>query len=277
MSASSWTRPLVAIVGRPNVGKSTLVNRLIGEERVITGPEPGVTRDAISVQWSWQGRDIRLIDTAGMRRRARITEKLEQLSVGDALRAIRFAEVVLLVLDAEEMIERQDLTIAEHVVREGRALIIAVNKWDLIKSRRKALADLKQRLDSSLSQLPGVMVVTISALTGAGMARLLPAVIKAHDTWNRRLPTGRLNRWFAGVVEHHPPPVAKGRRIRLRYITQVNTRPPSFVIFSSRPEKLPDSYRRYLVNDMRKTFRLDGVPVRLMLRRGENPYADNKS
>ncbi len=267
----------LAIVGRPNVGKSTLVNRLIGEERVITGPEPGVTRDAISVQWSWQGRKIRLVDTAGMRRRSRIQEKLEKLSVGDSLRAIRFAEVVVLVLDAGEKLERQDLSIAEHVVKEGRALIIVLNKWDLITGRGKVLEAVADRLGTSLSQLPGVVVVTVSALTGDGVAGLLPAVIKAFDTWNRRLPTAQLNRWFSGVIEHHSPPVVKGRHLQLRYITQVNIRPPSFVIFASRPEALPDAYHRYLINDLRKTFKLEGVPIRLMLRRGKNPYAENKS
>jgi GTP-binding protein len=267
-------RPLhLAIVGRPNVGKSTLLNRLVGEERVITGPEPGVTRDAISVAWSWQGREIRLIDTAGMRRRARLQEKLEKLSVSDTLRAIRFAHVVVLVLDAEAMPERQDLTIADHVVAEGRALVIAVNKWDLIEDRPAALKKLRERLKDSLPQVRGIPVVTLSALTGAGTGGLLPAVFRAFGTWNRRLATGQLNRWLAGVLEHHPPPIAKGRRIQLRYITQVKARPPSFVVFASRPDALPDSYIRYLVNGLRAAFGLDGVPIRLNARRGKNPYA----
>ncbi len=263
----------LAIVGRPNVGKSTLVNRLVGEERVITGPEPGVTRDAISVRWTWRGHDIDLIDTAGMRRRARVRKKLERLSVGDALRAIRFAHVVVLVLDAEAMPERQDLTIADHVAEEGRALVIAVNKWDLIKRRREALARLGERLDVSLPQLRGIPVVPLSALTGAGVKKLLPAVVGAHEIWNRRLDTGPLNRWLEAVLEKHPPPMAKGRRVRLRYITQVKARPPSFVVFTSIPEALPDSYHRYLVNGLRENFGLAGVPIRLMLRRGRNPYA----
>ena len=267
-------RPLhLAIVGRPNVGKSTLLNRLVGEERVITGPEPGVTRDAIAVTWSWQGKDIRLIDTAGMRRRARVQEKLEKLSVSDALRAIRFAHVVVLVLDAEAMPERQDLTIADHVVEEGRALVIAVNKWDLIARRGPALRKLHERLADSLPQVRGMPVVTLSALTGDGVGGLLPAVFKAYETWNRRFATGHLNRWLSDVLEHHPPPIAKGRRIRLRYITQVKSRPPSFVLFASRPEALPESYIRYLVNGLRTAFELDGVPIRLNVRRGKNPYA----
>jgi GTP-binding protein len=263
----------LAIVGRPNVGKSTLVNQLVGAERVITGPEPGVTRDAISVRWTWRHRDINLFDTAGMRRRARVHEKLEQLSVGDALRAIRFAHVVVLVLDAEVMLERQDLTIADHVAEEGRALVIAANKWDLIKNRREAMVRLGERLEISLPQLRGIPVVPLSALTGAGMQKLIPAVVKAYDTWNRRLDTGPLNRWLEGALEKHPPPMAKGRRVRLRYITQVKARPPSFVVFASVPEALPDSYHRYLVNGLREDFGLAGVPIRLTLRRGRNPYA----
>jgi GTP-binding protein len=271
--AAEMRRPLhLAIVGRPNVGKSTLLNRLVGEERVLTGPEPGVTRDAIAVTWSWQGHDIRLIDTAGMRRRARVQEKLEKLSVSDALRAIRFAHVVVLVLDAEAMPERQDLTIADHVVEEGRALVIAVNKWDLIAGRGAALRQLYERLADSLPQVRGMPVVTLSALTGAGVDGLLPAVFKAYETWNRRFATGQLNRWLSDVLERHPPPIAKGRRIRLRYITQVKSRPPSFVLFASRPEALPASYIRYLVNGLRTTFELDGVPIRLNVRRGKNPY-----
>ncbi len=270
-------RPLhLAIIGRPNVGKSTLLNRLVGEERVITGPEPGVTRDSIAVSWNWKGHEIRLIDTAGMRRRARVQEKLEKLSVSDTLRAIRFAHVAVLVLDAEAMPERQDLTIADHVIEEGRALVIAVNKWDLVEDRAAALKTLRERLEDSLPQVRGVPVVTLSALTGAGMDRLLPAVFKAHEIWNQRFSTAQLNRWLEGVLDHHPPPVAKGRRVRLRYITQVKAWPPSFVIFASLPDALPDSYMRYLVNGLRKNFGLDGVPIRLATRRGKNPYAPNE-
>jgi GTP-binding protein len=262
----------LAIVGRPNVGKSTLVNRLIGEERVITGPNPGVTRDSISVEWSWQGRRIRLIDTAGLRRRARVREKLEQLSVADTRRTIRFAHVVVLMLDAEAPPERQDLAIADHVIEEGRAPVIVLNKWDLVADRAGAMTRLKDRLQTSLPQVRGVPVVPLSALTGDGVDKLLPAAFAAFETWNKRIPTAGLNRWLDGVLEHHPPPVARGRRLRLRYITQVKARPPSFVLFASRPDALPESYQRYLVNGLRETFGLHGVPIRLHTRRGKNPY-----
>jgi GTP-binding protein len=267
------TGPLqLAIVGRPNVGKSTLLNRLIGDERVITGPEPGVTRDAISVGWNWRGKPIKLIDTAGLRRRARIQEKIEKLSAADSLRSIRFAQVVVLVLDATTMAERQDLSIADHVIREGRALVIAANKWDQVDDRQAAMEELRDRLRRSLPQVRGIPVVTLSALTGEGIDRLMPAVSKAFEIWNIRLPTGPLNRWLEEVLERHPPPLSRGRRLRLRYVTQVKTRPPTFVIFSTRPHDLPDSYSKYLVNSLRETFGLDGVPVRLNLRRGKNPY-----
>jgi GTP-binding protein len=264
----------LAIVGRPNVGKSTLLNRLVGEERVVTGPEPGVTRDAISVEWSWQGRGVWLVDTAGMRRRARVRESLERMSVADSLRAIRFAQVAVLVLDASVGLERQDLTIAAHVIEEGRALVVAVNKWDAVPDRQEAMQGIRERLEESLPQIRGVRVVTLSALTGVGVDRLLPAVFEAFDTWNRRVPTAALNRWLADMTERHPPPMVSGRRLRLRYMTQVKARPPSFVIFGSRPDALPESYSRYLINGLRDTFDLDGVPIRLGLRRGENPYAD---
>ncbi len=262
----------LAIVGRPNVGKSTLVNRLIGEERVITGPEPGVTRDAISVEWSWRDHRISLIDTAGLRRNARVHEKLEQLSAADTRRAIRFAHVVVLMLDAEAPPERQDLAIADHVIEEGRAPVIVLNKWDLVADRAGALQRLRDRLQTSLPQVRGVPVVTLSGLTGQGVDKLLPAVFKAFEIWNTRLATAGLNRWLDDVLEHHPPPVARGRRLRLRYITQVKARPPNFVLFASRPDALPASYQRYLVNGLRETFGLDGVPIRLHTRRGKNPY-----
>ncbi|MEE8333853.1 MAG: ribosome biogenesis GTPase Der [Alphaproteobacteria bacterium] len=264
---------LLAIVGRPNVGKSTLLNRLVGEARVITGPEPGVTRDAISVAWEWRGRPLRLIDTAGLRRRGRIQEKLEKLSVGDTLRAIRFAHVVVLVVDATAMPERQDLTIASHVIDEGRALVIAVNKWDMVEDRAAAMRKLTDRLEISLPQVRGIPIVTLSALTGEGVDRLMPAVAGAYDIWNKRLTTATLNRWLDDAVERHPPPVVKGRRLRLRYMTQVKGRPPTFVVFSTRPAALPESYRRFLANGLRETFGLDGVPIRVVLRKGENPYA----
>jgi len=266
---------LLAIVGRPNVGKSTLLNRLVGEARVITGPEPGVTRDAISVAWEWQGRPIRLVDTAGLRRRGRIQEKLEKLSVGDTLRAIRFAHVAVLVMDANAMPERQDLTIASHVIEEGRALVIAVNKWDAVQDRGAAMRKLRDRLEISLPQVRGIPVIALSALTGEGVEQLMPAVAGAYDIWTRRIATGTLNRWLDEMLERHPPPMVGGRRLRLRYMTQVKGRPPTFVVFSTRPAALPESYRRFLANGLRETFGLDGVPIRVLLRKGENPYVSD--
>jgi GTP-binding protein len=271
--AEQSEKPLqLAIVGRPNVGKSTLVNRLIGEDRVLTGPEPGITRDAISVDWSWAGRPVRLVDTAGMRRRARIEAQLERLSVADTRRAVRFAEAVILVSDALQPFERQDLVIANLVAEEGRAIVLAANKWDLVKDRKATLVRLREQIEDSLPQLRGVALVTVSGLTGYGLDALMKAVFAAVAVWNRRVPTAVLNRWLARIQEHHPPPVAGGRRLRLRYITQVNTRPPSFALFASQPGELPESYRRYLVNALREDFKLPGTPIRLMLRKGDNPY-----
>ncbi len=267
------TGPLqLAIVGRPNVGKSTLVNRLVGAERLLTGPEAGITRDAIAVDWDFEGRPIRFIDTAGLRRRARITGKLEKLSGSDAMRAVRYAQVVVLLLDAEAMLEKQDLTIARQVVEEGRALVVAANKWDLIKDPGAALTMLRDRLADSLPQVRGVPVVTVSALRGRNLDKLMRAVIRIYDVWNRRVPTAKLNEWLAFMTDAHPPPLAAGRRVRLRYITQIKTRPPSFAIWTSRPAALPDSYIRYLVNGLREDFGLDGVPLRVSLRKGKNPY-----
>jgi GTP-binding protein len=269
-------KPLqLAIIGRPNVGKSTLLNRLIGEERVLTGPEAGITRDAIAIGWHWHGRAVRLIDTAGLRRRAKVEEKLEKLSAAETLRAIRFAEVVVQVIDATQSLEKQDLAIAQLVEEEGRALVLAVNKWDAVADRNAALRRLKDRLQLSLPQLAGLRFVTLSALTGAGLAKLMPAVIETYEAWNRRIPTPRLNRWLAAVQERHPPPLVSGRRLKLRYIAQANIRPPTFALFASKPGELPDAYRRYLVNLMRDKFDLPGVPIRMMLRKGENPYAEN--
>jgi GTP-binding protein len=268
-------RPLqLAIVGRPNVGKSTLVNRLIGEDRLLTGPEAGITRDAIAIDWRYGDREIRLIDTAGLRRRAKVTEKLEKLSIDDTLRTVRFAEVVVIVLDAEDMLEKQDLTIARLVVDEGRVPVIAVNKWDLIEDKPAALRRLTDRIETSLPQIKGIRTVTLSALTGRNLDRLMTAVFEAHAVWNKRASTASINRWLAGVTEQHPPPLVQGRRIKLRYATQIKTRPPTFALFVSRPESLPDSYLRYLENSLRDTFKLDGVPVRLTMRKGKNPYAD---
>jgi len=273
-AAETAPRPLhLAIIGRPNVGKSTLLNRLVGRERVLTGPEPGITRDAIAVDWSWAGRAIRLFDTAGLRRRARIEERLERLSAGDTLRAVRFADTAVLVTDALQPLERQDLTIANLVAEEGRALVLALNKWDAVKDRDAALKRVRERLETSLPQLHGIAVVPASGLTGTGVEALMKAVLAADAVWNKRIPTGALNRWLAAIQEHHPPPLAGGRRLRLRYVTQVNTRPPSFALFASQPGELPESYRRYLVNALRQDFALPGTPIRMMLRKGDNPYA----
>ena len=269
------TGPLkLAIVGRPNVGKSTLLNRLIGEERVLTGPEPGVTRDSIAVEWEHKGRAIQLVDTAGLRRRSKIPEKLEKLSASDTLLAVRYAHVVALVLDAELLLEKQDLTIARMVVDQGRALVLVVNKWDMIKDRKQALRTLADRLERSLPQVRGLSIVTLSAMTGAGAKTLMPAVLEAYDIWNRRLPTSALNRWLDDILAHHPPPAVSGRRIKLRYITQIKARPPTIALFVNKPEDLPDSYSRYLVNALREDFDLPGTPIRVHLRKGKNPYAD---
>jgi GTP-binding protein len=263
----------LAIVGRPNVGKSTLVNRMIGEERMLTGPEAGITRDAIAVDWMWRGRALRLVDTAGLRRKARVDGKLEQLSVADALRSIRFAEAVILVTDALEPLERQDLTIARLVEEEGRALVLAVNKWDAVEAPLDLLKHLRERVAQSLPQLQGVSVVPVSGLTGFGLDSLMRAVWAADKVWNRRVATADVNRWLEAVQQRHPPPLVAGRRLRLRYVTQVNIRPPSFALFASRPSELPESYRRYLVNALRRDFDLPGTPIRMMLRKGKNPYA----
>jgi len=271
------TRPLqLAIVGRPNVGKSTLVNRLIGEERLLTGPEPGITRDAIALEWEWRGRPIRLVDTAGMRRRARIEDKLERLSVADTLRTIRFAGTVILVLDATEPFGRQELTIANLVAEEGRALVLAANKWDAVADKPATMRQFRDRITASLAQLHGVKLVPISGLAGTGLDQLMQAVVATDAVWNKRLPTPVLNRWLATIQQHHPPPLVGARRLKLRYMTQANTRPPTFALFASKPSELPDSYRRYLVNALRQDFDLPGTPIRLMLRRGENPYAKAK-
>ena len=264
----------LAIVGRPNVGKSTLVNRLVGEERVLTGPEAGITRDAIAIEWAYKGRPIRLIDTAGLRRRAKAVAKVEKLSAGDALRAIDFAQVVVLLVDAAAPMEKQDLTIARQVLDEGRALVIAVNKWDACTDRAAAMKGLGERLERSLPQSRGLPVVTVSALRGQNLDRLLDAVFAAYDVWNRRVATSALNSWLAGMVQRHPPPAPGGRRVRLRYATQAKIRPPSFVIFCSRPQAVPDAYLRYLENGLRSDFDLPGTPIRITLRKGKNPYAD---
>jgi GTP-binding protein len=262
----------VAVVGRPNAGKSTLINRILGEDRLLTGPEAGITRDSIAVDWTAQGRVFRLFDTAGLRRKPRIEGKLEKLAVADALNAIRFAEVVILTVDVEQPFEKQDLTIADLVEREGRAIVIALDKWDLVTDRQATLASLRAAAERLLPQLTGARLVPVSGLTGEGIDRLITAVLSASATWNKRVPTARLNRWLGAMIERHPPPAVSGRAIRVRYLTQLKARPPTFVAFCSRPEKLPDAYKRYLVNGLRADFGLPGVPIRLLLRKGENPY-----
>jgi GTP-binding protein len=263
---------LLAVVGRPNVGKSTLVNRLFGSERVLTGPEAGITRDAIAIDWQYRGRKIRLFDTAGLRRRPHVTERLEQLAVDDARAAVRFAEVCVLVVDATQLLEKQDLTIAREIAEEGRAIVLAINKWDLVADKREKLKDLRDALETGVTQVAGVAAVTLSAKTGSGVDKLMPAVLDAYDVWNRRIPTPQLNRWLEEAQERNPPPLVSGRRLRLRYMTQANIRPPTFALFASKPGDLPESYRRYLTNQLRASFDLPGVPIRMMLRKGKNPY-----
>jgi GTP-binding protein len=263
----------LAIVGRPNVGKSTLVNRLIGEDRLLTGPEAGITRDAISIDWEYQGKALRLVDTAGLRRRARVDHKLEKLSAGDTTRAIRFAQVVVLVLDSDAMLERQDLNIARRVIEEGRALVIAANKWDIVGNQANATQRLRDRLETSLPQVKGVPVVHISALHRRNLDKLLEAVFDIYGIWNKRVATSPLNDWLGAMTEAHPPPLARGRRIRIRYMTQIKTRPPTFALWVSQPTELSDAYLRYLENGLREDFGLPGVPLRLQMRKGRNPYA----
>jgi GTPase len=270
-------RPIrVAIVGRPNAGKSTLINHLLGEERLLTSPEAGTTRDSIAVEIDWKGRGFRVFDTAGLRRRARIEEKLEKLSVADALRAVRFAEVVVLMLDAQNKFEEQDLRIADLIEREGRALVIAVNKWDLMDGKQSQISALRGEADHWLPQVTGVPVVAVSGLMGEGIDRLMEAIVAAYAVWNKRVATAALNRWFEQAVDANPPPAVSGRRLKLNYITQTKARPPSFVLFCSRADAVPQSYLRYLVNSMRNVFELPGTPIRITLREKANPFAHKR-
>lgn len=266
----------MAIVGQPNVGKSTLVNRLLGQERMVTGPEAGITRDSITIPWSWGGRSVRLVDTAGLRRQARIEDKLETLSAEDSFRSVQYAQLVVLVIDATLDIARQDLTIARRTIEEGRILVIAANKWDLVTDRAATRRAIDDRLEESLPQVRGIHVIQMSGLTGDGLDKLMPACFEAYDVWNRRIPTARLNEWLSHATERHPPPLVHGRRIRLRYMTQARTRPPTFIVFSSMGNELPEDYKRYLLNGIRDDFDLPGVPLRLLVRQRGNPFADDQ-
>jgi GTP-binding protein len=276
-SEDAARRPIrVAIVGRPNAGKSTLINHLLGEERLLTSPEAGTTRDSISVEIGWKGRAFRVFDTAGLRRRSRIEEKLEKLSVADALRAIRFAEVVVLMMDAQNKFEEQDLRIADLIEREGRALVIAVNKWDLMAPQPGLISALRTDADRLLPQVKGMPITAVSGLMGEGIDRLMSAIEQAYAVWNRRVPTASLNRWFEQAVDANPPPAVSGRRLKLNYITQAKARPPSFILFCSRADAVPQSYLRYLVNSLREFFELPGTPVRIALREKANPFAHKR-
>ncbi|MEJ1994160.1 MAG: ribosome biogenesis GTPase Der [Limibacillus sp.] len=266
----------LAIVGRPNVGKSTLINNLLGEDRLLTGPEAGITRDSISVDWQYKDQPFRLVDTAGLRRRAKVTDRVERLSAADTKRSIDFAQVVVLLLDAQEGFEKQDLWIAGQVIEEGRGLVIGLNKWDAVEDRDETLRAVRDRLIRSLPQIKGVPVVPISGLAGKGLEKLLNVVLEVYDLWQSRISTSKLNEWLSEMTEAHPPPMAQGRRIKIRFMTQVKTRPPTFALWVSRPKDLPESYLRYLENGLRQAFDLPGIPLRFYMRKGENPYAGRR-
>ncbi len=263
----------LAIVGRPNVGKSTLINALLGQNRVLTGPEAGITRDSIQIEWQWKKKTLHLFDTAGLRRKSRVANKLERASGNDTWRAVRFAHVVVLVVDASMMLERQDLNIARLVIEEGRSLLIAVNKWDLIRNKNKAVKELQRRVKTSLPQVKDIPYVPISALEKTNLDMMIEKCFVVYDVWNQRVPTAKLNRWFEAIVQRHPPPLVQGRRLKLRYITQIKTRPPSFACFCNQPDQVPESYKRYVINELRKQFTLPGVPIRLLMKTSKNPYA----
>src|SRR5690349_19011709 len=275
--AAADARPLkVAVVGRPNAGKSTLINRMLGRDRLLTGPEPGITRDAIALDWEWRGQAIKLYDTAGLRKRARVEDKLEKLSVADALRAVRFAEVVVVLLDATIPFEKQDLSIVDLVEQEGRALVIGLNKWDLVADQQGLLKDLKEKAARLLPQVRGAPVVPLSGLAGNGIDPLMKAVFEVYKTWNTRIPTAKLNQWLSDALETNPPPAVSGRRIKIRYMTQVKSRPPHFAVFGNQLDALPKSYTRYLVNGLREAFDLPGTPIRVSLRMGQNPFHNER-
>jgi GTP-binding protein len=268
-------RPIqIAILGRPNAGKSTLVNALIGEDRLLVGPEAGITRDSIAINWEWQGKPYRLVDTAGMRKKAKVQQKLERMSVGDSLHALRFADVCVLVMDANEAFEKQDLSIADLIIREGRALVFVLAKWDTIEDTRAHFEEMKLTARESLPQARGAPIVTVAAQSGVGLDRLMKAIEEAHQDWTARVKTKDLNDWLYSTIARHPPPAVRGKRIKPRYLTQIKSRPPTFVLISSRAEEMPESYKRYLVNGLREAFDLHAAPVRLIVKAGKNPFAD---
>lgn len=266
----------VAIIGRPNAGKSTIINKILGQERVITSEVAGTTRDSIAIDWEYKGQQLRLVDTAGMRKKSHIVTQLESFSVQDSLGAIKYAQLVFLVMDATEALERQDLRLAGHVIDEGRAIILVVNKWDLVKDKKAFSEELDYLVKKQLGDITGVKIVKISALKDKSLQQLLDAALEVYKTWNMRISTGKLNQWIEYVLSHHPPPISKGRRIKIRYLTQSKIRPPTFMLSCSQPDAMPDSYLKYLVNDMRRTFDMPGVPVRIIMPKKSNPFKDKK-
>lgn len=273
--AETKTRPIrLAIVGRPNAGKSTLINQLVGEDRMLTGPEAGITRDSVTLRWTWEGREVRLVDTAGLRRKSKVQERLERMSTGETVRSLKYADVVALIMDPEDSFEKQDLQIADLAIREGRAVVFVISKWDTIKNHGMAMKELERRLKEHLPQARGAALVTLSGLTGKRVERLMPAVAKAYDDWCARVKTGDLNRWLRYMIERNPPPSVQGKRIKPRYMAQIKARPPTFVLIASRGDQMPEQYKRYLVNGLREAFELPGIPLRLHVKQGANPYAD---